>query len=400
MRLPVHRWFRYSAGFSAEWAERTIAAQALGPLTVLDPFAGSGTTLLAAGALDVPSFGIEAHPFVARVARAKLWCRSDPDVYLAQVERVLHVARGIRGESDAYPALIRGCFADEALAVLDGLRRAWLDCADDSPASELVWLTLVGTLRPASHAGTAPWQYVLPGRRKREVRPPLEVFARVARIIVDDMRAVRTRGITPPTLLLGDARSCTGLPDGVANLVLTSPPYPNNYDYADATRLEMSFFGEIAGWGDLQHAVRRHLIRSCSHQMQARAGTITELLVALELVPIREEIARVCATLATARLEHRGRKAYHLMVAAYFLDMAHVWQALRRVCASPAVGCFVVGDSAPYGVHVPVIDWLGALALAAGFRSWRFERTRDRNVKWRNRKHRVPLCEGRLWVEG
>jgi hypothetical protein len=62
--------------------------------------------------------------------------------------------------------------------------------------------------------------------------------------------------------------------------------------------------------------------------------------------------------------------------------------------------CFVVGDSAPYGVYVPVERWLGELALAAGFHSYSFEKTRDRNVKWKNRKHRVPLKEGRLWVEG
>jgi hypothetical protein len=49
---------------------------------------------------------------------------------------------------------------------------------------------------------------------------------------------------------------------------------------------------------------------------------------------------------------------------------------------------------------VPVIDWLGCLAVAAGFHDFHFERTRDRNVKWKNRKHRVPLCEGRLWVKG
>lgn len=401
MRLPVHRWFRYSAGFSAEWAERTIAAhRALGPLTVLDPFAGSGTTLLAAGALGVASFGIEAHPFVARVARAKLRCRSDPDAYLALVERVLRAAPGIRAEIDAYPALIRDCFADEALAVLDALRRAWLDCADGSPASELVWLTLVCTLRPASHAGTAPWQYVLPARRKRGVLPPAEVFARVARTVADDMRAVRAQGSAPAALLLGDARACADLPDRAVNLILTSPPYPNNYDYADATRLEMSFFGEIAGWGDLQRTVRRYLIRSCSQHMPVHACDLGVLLAAPELAPIGEQIARVCDALAAVRLERRGKKTYHLMVAAYFLDMARVWQALRRVSARPAAVCFVIGDSAPYGVHVPVMDWLGALALAAGFRSWRFERTRDRNVKWRNRKHRVPLCEGRLWVEG
>ena len=75
-------------------------------------------------------------------------------------------------------------------------------------------------------------------------------------------------------------------------------------------------------------------------------------------------------------------------------------QALRRVCASPSEVCFVIGDSAPYGVYVPVIEWFGKLALAAGFESWTFEKLRDRNIKWKNRKHRVPLCEGHLWVRG
>jgi hypothetical protein len=51
-------------------------------------------------------------------------------------------------------------------------------------------------------------------------------------------------------------------------------------------------------------------------------------------------------------------------------------------------------------VYVPVERWLGELALAAGFTSYRFEKTRDRNTKWKNRKHRVPLHEGHLWVQG
>jgi hypothetical protein len=80
--------------------------------------------------------------------------------------------------------------------------------------------------------------------------------------------------------------------------------------------------------------------------------------------------------------------------------LARTWVALRRASAPHSRVCFVIGDSAPYGVYVSAVDWLGTLAVSAGFKSWKFERTRDRNVKWKNRKHRVPLCEGRLWVEG
>src|SRR5687768_15415539 len=62
MSLPVHRWFRYSAGFSAEWVERVISeAKLSGQVQVLDPFAGSATTLIAAEGEGIASYGLEAH---------------------------------------------------------------------------------------------------------------------------------------------------------------------------------------------------------------------------------------------------------------------------------------------------------------------------------------------------
>ncbi len=65
MKLPIHRWFRYSAGFSADWVERAIGE--LNPQTLLDPFAGSGTVSVVADKLGVISYGVEAHPFVYRL---------------------------------------------------------------------------------------------------------------------------------------------------------------------------------------------------------------------------------------------------------------------------------------------------------------------------------------------
>ena len=88
------------------------------------------------------------------------------------------------------------------------------------------------------------------------------------------------------------------------------------------------------------------------------------------------------------------------MAAAYFKDLGDVFHALRSLCKRGSKICFVVGDSAPYGVYLPVDKWLGELALSAGFKSYSFEKIRDRNIKWKNRKHRVPLHEGRLWIKG
>jgi hypothetical protein len=259
---------------------------------------------------------------------------------------------------------------------------------------------LVSSLRVVSKAGTAPWQYVLPGRRKTVPPAPELTLRRAVQMIAADIRFLARRAKPLAKLCVDDARLCVTVPDGWATLVITSPPYANNYDYADATRLEMTFMGEIQGWGDLQEVVRKHLVRACSQHVPPNAVNLPEILETPELAPIRDEIVSVCQKLSSLRLERGGKKTYNNMVACYFLDMAKVWRALRRACASPSQVCFVIGDSAPYGVYVPVIEWFGKLARAAGFDSWRFEKLRDRNIKWKNRKHRVPLCEGHMWVSG
>lgn len=401
IRRPVHRWFRYSAGFAADWVEQEIRkAQADGAVQVFDPFAGSATTLIAAEMMRVPSWGIDSHPFVCRIAHAKLAWRSDPEAYRQKAQELKKAAADLAPRTDGYPPLIHKCYDEKTLDELDVLRQACELILDDSPALELVWLTLVSILRRTSKAGTAQWQYVLPRKQKSMVQDVDSAFHECSRMIYRDMLIGQALQGPRANFAESDARTCDGVPDGCANLVITSPPYPNNYDYADATRLEMSFLREIHGWGDLQESIRRHLVRSCSQHVPERSVDLEEVLRQPDLAPIREELAGVCGSLAEIRLTKGGKKTYHLMVACYFLDLARVWRALRRICRSGAKVCFVVGDSAPYGVYVPVIPWLGTLALAAGFRSFRFEKTRERNTKWKNRKHRVPLQEGRLWVEG
>lgn len=395
--LPVHRWFRFSAGFSATWAQEVIRAH--GALRVLDPFAGSGTTLLAAEDTGASAIGVEAHPFIYRVAAAKLLRRTDVDAFTSLARNIRACAVDREGSATGYPVLIAKCYPEDVLCELDALRRSVDEWRDESPAWQLCWVALVCILRSCSPVGTAQWQYVLPGKSKKRTVNPFAAFDAMTRTIAADMRVSRPVG-PPARVIAGDARDLSGTPDGWADLVVTSPPYPNNYDYADATRLEMSFFGEIDGWGDLQDSVRRYLVRACAQHVPERAVDLSATLATGELQAVAGPLAEVCGELAEVRLTKGGKKTYHLMVACYFHDLARTWLALRRACAPGARVCMVIGDSAPYGVYVPVVDWLGALALAAGFEKWTFERTRDRNVKWKNRKHRVPLCEGRLWVEG
>jgi hypothetical protein len=75
LSLPVHRWFRYPAGFSALWVRQLLQRECnRGRRRVLDPFCGTGTVLLEAEYAGLEAVGLEAHPFLVRVAEAKLHC--------------------------------------------------------------------------------------------------------------------------------------------------------------------------------------------------------------------------------------------------------------------------------------------------------------------------------------
>jgi hypothetical protein len=400
--LPVHGWFRFPAGFSASWVKDVVSfeMQARPTLTLLDPFAGVGTAVLAAEEAGAAAFGIEAHPFVARIAGAKLLWKNSPYEFGEFAREVLSRAQQCSQSPEGYPPLITSCYTPEALQILHSLKLAWQSLADGSPASELTWLAITAILRTTSHVGTAPWQYILPQKSKDAVSP-VPAFGKQIEKMASDMVMRQMLGIQQRgKISLDDARVGRTIPDHSVDVVVTSPPYANNYDYADATRLEMSFWGEVAGWRDLQSTIRQFLIRSSSQHVSAEHSTVDEYLRQLATSSFYEEITGKCKELGAERLEHGGKKAYHVMIAAYFRDMLHVWMSLRRVTKSPAKVCFVIGDSAPYGVYIPVERWMGELALQAGFSTWRFEKVRDRNIKWKNRKHRVPLKEGFLWVEG
>jgi hypothetical protein len=398
MRLPVHRWFRFSAGFSAAWVEGLLRdVDDPSSVTVLDPFAGSGTTLLAAEACGVASVGWDSHPFVARVARAKLRWDTDPLLLRSRAELLLRNFRPARCAS--VPELLRKCYTPDVLGDLLGLRDAVQAMSTDDEVGSLIWLALIAIVRRVSHVGTAQWQYVLPNKRKSRTIGVRRAFREQIEMMASDIewRQSACPRYPPATLLTADARSEGHVVADSATHVICSPPYANNYDYADATRLEQTVLGEVASWSDLK-PVRQKLLRSCSQQMaRYDAG---EAFSDAVLESIHDELRSVYLALEAKRESHGGRKAYHSMVVAYFHDLARIWRNLRKACVPGATVCFVIGDSAPYGVYLPVERWLGELAVSAGFSSWNFEKVRDRNVKWKNRTHKVPLHEGRLWVQG
>ncbi len=400
MKLPIHKWFRYTAGFSASWVRELIERE--NGQNVLDPFGGSGTVMIEGAFAGINAIGIEAHPYVFRIAQAKLNWQIDPQKFKNAAKNLLENAKQKSITKTEYPDLIQKCYPREIIEKLEALKQAWFESEDSEEIKEMNWFVITSILRTTSPVGTAQWQYIQPSKSKGKVVDAFHAFEGKVYEMCQDMANMQRRysGASKGRVLLEDARNMPSVPDNWADLVITSPPYANNYDYADATRLEMTFWGDIEGWGDLQEKVRKFLVTACTQHVTSLKDKADEMLSSPLLAPIHSELKSVFEELAETRLTKGGKKNYHLMILAYFKDLAEVFYELRRVTKDNCKVCFVVGDSAPYGVYVPVDKWLGELAIGAGFKSYSFEKLRDRNTKWKNRKHTVPLHEGRLWING
>lgn len=403
MSLPIHRWYRYTAGFSAAWVKELIQQEKKnGRSRIIDPFAGSGTVLLESEFNEVEAYGVEAHPYIYKIAKAKLNWNYPPNEFKEKALALLQQAKSIKIAKTDFPKLILNCYPLETIHKLEALKQAWFEAEQKEEIRDFNWFIITAILRTTSPVGTAQWQYIQPNKTKSKVIDPFIAFETKVNEMYQDMKRTQIR--FPSTInsciLNEDARDIQSIPDNWGNLVITSPPYANNYDYADATRLEMTFWGDINGWADLQDNVRKHLVRACTQHVSRLGDSIDTILNNPKLSIIHAELLEVFNTLKEERLKHGGKKNYHLMVAAYFNDLADVFYSLRRVTEENCKMCFVIGDSAPYGIYVPVDKWLGELAISAGFKDYSFEKLRDRNVKWKNRKHDVPLHEGRLWING
>ncbi len=277
------------------------------------------------------------------------------------------------------------------------------NCIDEE--RDLFRLALTNTLRIASSAGTG-WPYIAPSKyHEKNERPALKVFSKTVQEMYQDLATFSTthRATTFQTqLLLMDARQPYPVEPESVDLAVTSPPYLNNYDYADRTHLEMYFFGWAKSWRDITEQVRDKLIIAATTQIRRTEFPDNPLSLDIHDLDseLYKELVDKVSLLKEKRLHKGGRKSYDLMVAGYFNDMLLVLKQVYCVLKPHGSFVMVLGDSAPYGVHILTEEYLGRLAVAIGFRGYRTQHLRERGRKWAHnpQRHKVMLKEGMLWI--
>lgn len=374
----VHDWYRIVLGYPDRLVKELLDRFSVRPgHLVLDPFCGSGTTLVECAKRGIDSVGVDANPSSCFSARVKTNWRLNPDHLSELADEADRRAR-------RYVACGRDYSADPTYRYLDEsgmLARKWISRKPLRKALALkncivglrttcayrnaLMLALVSeVVHGASNVRFGPELYC--GRVKRDAKVSAGFKTRVS-AMADDLRLVGRVGFGRARILRGDSRRGATFSRVCARnsvfSVICSPPYPTEHDYTRNSRLELAFLEEVGGLESLR-AIKKAMIRS--HTKGVYSGDNDGSLVSGD-----EAIGRVVSLLEprALRKSHGFARLYPRVVREYFGGMKRHFASVKPFLVPGALCAYVVGDQSSYlRVHIPTAVILSRIAEEVGFR--------------------------------
>jgi DNA modification methylase len=363
----VHDWYRFVLSFPPHLVRDYLDRfEAESDQCVLDPFAGTGTTLVEARRSGHPCIGVESHPMAHFACLVKTDWEVSPEQLIEEAEKVADAAAKVLGLRSAPRNMLP--LYDETLPTGAKLRRlpeaeeALLlkDSISPIPLHKLLVLREqidgIARERVRNHLRLALATVAVcdasnlhfgPEVGLGDIRndaPVVESWLNRVCAMATDLRSLPTA--RPPVRIhRADARLLEEvLESRSVDVVITSPPYPNEKDYTRTTRLETVLLGFIRNRADLRD-LKRGLIRSNTRNVYQ--GDDDEAWVA----PF-ESIQRIAREIETRRLalgKTSGfERLYHRVTKHYFGGLARHLAGLRRILKPGARLAYVVGDQASY----------------------------------------------------
>ncbi len=368
----AHDWYRFVLSFPPHLVRQYLRRFGVDARhRVLDPFCGTGTTLVECKKLGIPSVGVEANPVAHFASRVKVDWNPDPNGLLEHAGSIAAIAleklraegieddplplfeagQGCKGKAFTGlrrlpPDLAKLLLADsisplplhKALVLLECLRRHHDPLYTDHELLALskALVSSISNLQFGPEVGVGP--------AKKDAAVVASWLAGV-RVMARDLGGLRPENRTPAVVRHADSRRILEAVDaGSIDAVITSPPYPNEKDYTRTTRLESVLLGFVREKADLR-ALKNNLVRSNTRSVYKSDDDDRW---------IREhpEVQRIADAIEARRIEMGKTSGFERLYARvtrlYFGGMARHLSDLRAVLRPGAQLAYVVGDQASY----------------------------------------------------
>lgn len=365
----AHDWYRFVLSFPPHLVQKHLKDFGIQPnQRVLDPFCGTGTTVVECKKLGIPSVGVEANKMAWFAGSTKINWRIEVDRLLTHATQIAEFAHANLDQplrtldEERSRLLLKNSISElplhKALVLLDQLeqhRDEWCDRYEKLALAKILVYSI-------SNLKFAPEVSI--GKSKHDA-PVIELWLSEIHQIARDLSELQKLEDAPTIVHNADSRSLLNVlePNSI-DAVITSPPYPNEKDYTRATRLESVLLGFLQTKTDLR-LMKQGLMRSNSRCVY-RADDDDKWIAD------HPEIQRIAAEIEAKRIELKKTSGFERQYARatklYFGGMMRHLAELRQALRPGAQLAYVVGDQASYfRVMIRTGELIADLAKSLGY---------------------------------
>lgn len=371
--IPYHGWFKYREGFSHTLVKELLERCGLSDNEyVLDPFCGSGTTVVEAALNGQSGIGIDINPMSVFISEVKCRSYSDDEVELIKklIPEIIDQAKRTQLD-DQYRVRygeVEKFFNEHNFERLISMRQV-LDLYKNKTGQKIYELLLCAYICIIEEVSD----------RKRDGNGLRTVVSKVNDVeeyyrsklneMVSDIENYRIPNNVVSILKCGNAMKLSETVhryadtiDKTLGAIIYSPPYANSFDYFESYKMEVilaDYASDMRGIGEY----RKRAVESFIGRADARDDTrdfVDWMSQEIEAgIPEKEA--------QTGKKDARTRRVPK-MIKGYFADMEKVISESSNVLPA-GKKCYIVVDQSAYlGRIIPTDLFLAVIAENYGFR--------------------------------
>ena len=412
--LPVHGWYRFILSFPPHLVRKYIEVFDLADdAVVLDPFCGTGTTLVECKKNGIASVGLEANPVVHFAASVKTSWNANFEMLQPHADKIAETT---------WEALAQENISDVPFELQNNGSKALRQLSEEkekliiknsiSPLPLHKVLVLIEKINEFSCDQFTPYERLALAKelvfsisnlkfgpevgvgKKKDDSEVVGVWKRAVASIAKDLETVQSSENVPSVVHLADSRKISDViaPQKKIDAVITSPPYPNEKDYSRTTRLESVLLDFMRDKSDLQKH-KRTLLRSNTRGIYKSDEDEKWISQNNRIHQLAKEIETKRILLGkTSGFE----KLYHRVVLLYFGGVARHLEDLKNYLKPGAKLAYVVGDQASYlQVMIRTGEIIAEIAEQRGYQVTGIDlfRTRFSTATGQNLREEVVLLK-------
>jgi len=391
--IPFYNWFAYKEGFSYQMVKMFIKDYRKSSAKLLDPFSGSGTTLFAASEMGFDCLGIELLPIGEFILNTRIAANKVDLNSLREFVRVLRNLDFSRLPTDTktnfkHIPITHKAFPPHTQQKLNAFLKYLQDKIKDQNIKQILDFSCFSALEKISYT-RKDGQYLRWDRRARKSRTTFNkgkistfeqaLFSALDRILCDleSSKFFFGRQSFEDAKIELRTASCLELmpklPSAEYDLIITSPPYCNRYDYTRTYALELAFLGIDAA--ELKRL--RQSMLSCTVENRDKHDFLKKVYEAKNQLDLfqsakatfnsNKALQEVLTILFNYKKQNKlNNPGIYRLVRNYFYEHAFVVFQMSRVL-KPGGRIYYVNDNVRYaGQTIPVDLILSEFARSAG----------------------------------